>query len=152
MKRNPHADIQAHNHSARYFTGFDWYDEPQWVIVDRERRVVARVKASVTRPKDPRTGRWYAVATLEPILVLDEYRHELTPLLRPGGLRTALRWFMCRLNNGKIYLSARLALMTRARELGFSESTIVACWHASDRVQCIRLCKLIGGQKCIRLD
>lgn len=146
MKRNPYAEIQAHHHRARYFSGFDWYDEPQWVIIDPEYRVVAKVKASVTRPKDPRTGRWYAVATLEPILILDEYRHELAPIRRPGGLRTALRWSMCQLNNGSVYLSARLDLMARARELGFSEPVILSCWHASDRVQCVRLCKLIGGK------
>ena len=143
MKRNPYAEIQAHHHRAKYFHSFD-----KWVIMDPRGGglVVARVKAGVTRPKDPRTGRWYAVATLEPILILDEYRHELTPIRRPGGLRTALRWFMCQLNNGSVYLSARLDLMARARELGFSEPTILSCWHASDRVQCVRLCKLIGGK------
>jgi len=148
MKRNPHADVQAHNHRARYFaTGFGLYDDPQWIIADPQRRVVARVRASVAHPKSPRTGRWYAMTILEPTLILDEYRHELTPLRRPGGLRTALRWFMCQLNNKSVYLSARLALMARARELGFSESTIVSCWHASDRVQCIRLLELIGGKR-----
>jgi len=146
MKRNPYADIQAHNHVARYFS--DWHNEPcKWAIIDRECRVIARVKASVTHPKSPRTGRWYAVAILEPTLVLDKYRHELTPLRRPGGLRTALRWLMCQLNNGSVYLGTRLGLMARARELGFSESTIVSCWHASDRVQCIRLLELIGGKQ-----
>ena len=143
MKRDPHADIKAHNHAARYFTGLDGHGEPQWIVVSPE-QVVARIKASVTHPKNPRTNRWYAVATLEPTLVLDKYRHELAPIRRPGGLRTALRWFMCRLNNGSVYLSTRLALMARARELGFSEPMIMVCWHASDRVQCIRLCKLIG--------
>lgn len=147
MKRNPHSDIQAHNHRAKYFTGFDWYDEPQWIIIDPEHRVVARVKASVTHPKDPRTNRWYAVTTLDPILILDEHRHELTPIVRTGGLRTALRWFMCQLNNGSVYLRTRLALMAQARELGFDESTIVSQWHADDRVQCIRLCKLIGDKQ-----
>jgi len=145
MKRNPYSNIQAHNHRARYFS--DWHDEPRkWAIIDPECRVVARVKTSVTHPKSPRTGRWYAMTILEPILVLDGCRYELTPIRRPGGLRTALRWFMCQLNNKSVYLSTRLALMARGREIGFSESTIVSCWHASDRVQCIRLLELIGGK------
>ena len=142
MKRNPYSGIQAHNHGAKYFHVLD-----NWIIVDPKHRPVVQLKASVTRPKDPRTNRWYAVTTLEPTLILDEYRHELAPIRRPGGLRTTLRWFMCRLNNGSVYLSARLALMARARELGFNEPVIVFCWHASDRVQCIRLCKLIGGKQ-----
>jgi len=130
MRRDTHAELTHMHHTARHFP-----DPERWVIVDRAREPVAVIATSTADH----------VTELTITLVLGE--HELAPrvLTRPGGTRTALRWVCQELNNGKLWLTARLRLERESRFLGYREPDLLACGHASDYRYCRRLLANLPG-------
>lgn len=129
-KRDTHAELTYMHHTAHYFP-----DPERWVIINQAREPVAVITTNTIDH----------VTELAITLVLGE--HKLAPrvLTHPGGMRTALRWVCQELNNGKLWLTARLRLERESRFLGHKEPELLACSHASDYQYCRRLLANLPG-------
>ena len=130
MKQDPHSNIEHMHHTARWFPGPE-----RWVIINRSREPVAVIATNTANH----------VTELTITLVLGEHKLSPRSLMRPGGMRTALRWLMIRLNNDNLWLSARLSLERKARFLGYDEPRLLDCWHATDYMYCLRLLADLPG-------
>ena len=127
---NPYADLRHMHHAAH------WFSIPErWAIANRDYGIVASLTANTANH----------MTELDVTLILDEHRLHLDLIVRPGGMRTALRWVCQELNNGHLWLSTRLSLERKARLLGYSEPELLACEHAYDYQYCLRLVTNILG-------
>ena len=130
MKRDMHAEITHMHHRARWVPSLEL-----WVVINQDKEIVATVAAVTANHVTELT------ITLTPSL------YTLAPrtLTRPGGMRTALRWVMTNLNNGRLWLTARLRLERESRFLGYKEPELLACGHASDYEYCRQLLDNLPG-------
>ena len=127
---NPHAKITYMHHTARCFLALD-----RWVIITQDHETVATVTTSTTNH----------TTEIAITLILGRHKLPLETIMRPGGVRTALRWVMAQLNNGNTWLSTRLALEHEARLLGYKEPKLLACEHAYDYQYCLQLLANLPG-------
>ena len=130
MKRDTHAEITHMHHRVHWVPSLEL-----WVVINQDKEIVATV-AAVT-----------ANHVTELIITLTPGFHTLAPrtLIRPGGTRTALRWVCQELNNGRLWLTARLRLERESRFLGYREPELLVCEHASDYEYCQRLLANLPG-------
>ena len=127
---NPYANIEHMHHTARCFLVLD-----RWVIINRDHKTVAVVVTSTANH----------VTELSITLILGRHKLPLDPITGIGGMRTALRWIMAQLNNGRLWLSTRLSLEREARLLGYNEPELLACEHAYNYQYCLRLLVNLPG-------
>lgn len=130
MRQGPYTDLTHRHHTARWFPTLK-----RWVIVNQARGPVAVVTTTTTNH----------ATRLAVTLLLGEYKLPLDPFVRPGGMRTALRWVCRELNNSNLWLGARLLLEREARLLDYSESEILAHWHGHDYKCCLQLLANLPG-------
>ena len=130
MRINTHAEITHTHHTARWLSVLK-----RWVIINQDQEIMAVVTTTTADH----------VIELTVILVLGDRRLAPRTLTRPGGMRTAIRWVCQELNNGNLWLGARLHLEREARLLDYSEPELLGCWHAYDYQYCLRLLTNLPG-------
>lgn len=106
-----------------------------WVLVNQDKEIVATVATSTADH----------VTEIVVTLTLGGYSLQPRSFARPGGERTAIRWVCQELNNGNLWLHARLSLEHEARLLDYDEAGLLACWHATDYQYCQRLLANLPG-------